>query len=167
MKHRKLIILGSLVLPLSVAVAGIAARPQLRPAAARSQLPLNEFMGHVLQRNAEQLWAWSAEEVDAGGTHASGPVTETDWENAESDSLSLTELTYALEGSAVVDNRDPEWRLHIARLRSAANASARAAETHDYAALQKASNAINAACVSCHLRFAPALEAVPQYPAGK
>lgn len=162
MKHRTPILLGSLAI--LVVVAGFAARPLLRPAAARSQLPLDEFMGHVLQRNAEQLWAWSAEEIDANGTHSSRPVTEKDWEDAESDSLSLRELTYALEGSAVVQQSDPEWRLHIARLRAAANASAQAAKKQDYAALQKASNAVNAACVACHWRFAPALEVVPKYP---
>jgi cytochrome c553 len=161
MKYRTLILPVSLVA--LVALAAFAVPPLLRPAAARSQLPLDEFMGHVVERNAEQLWAWSAEEIDSNGTRSSRPVTEKDWEDAESDSLSLTELSYALEGSAIAVQNDPEWRPHIARLRAAANASAQAAEKQDYAALQKASNAVNAACVSCHWRFAPALEVVPKY----
>jgi hypothetical protein len=162
MKSRKLIISGSLVL--LGAVGAFLSRPLIWPKMARSQLPLDDFMGHVVERNAEQLWAWSAEEIDATGTHSNRPVTDKDWEDAESDSLSLTELTYALEGSSVAAQNDPEWRPHIARLRAAANASAHAAERKDYIALQKASNAVNAACVSCHWRFAPALEVVPQYP---
>ena len=131
-----------------------AARPQ-------SQLPLKEFMGHVMQRNAEQLWGWSALELDSKGEHYTKPASEQDWENAESDALTLQELTFALEGSGVVVNSDPRWAEHLQRLRAAAGRSAHAADTKDFAGLLKAGNDINEICVSCHKTFAPALESGP------
>jgi len=164
MTHRKLALFASLAM--LAGSAALAARPAHPAGPARSRLPLKEFMGHVFQRNAEQVWAWTAEEEDAQGSHSGRPVSDQDWENAESDALSLTELTYALEGSAATGLDDPAWRRHIASVRSAANASAHAADAHDYQGLLKAANALNAACVSCHLRFAPALEVVPTLPKG-
>jgi len=155
MKYQSMALLAALSLALGS--AAFAARPADQT---RSQLPIKEFMGHVFQRNAEQVWGWTAEEVDVRGTHSSRPVTEQDWENAESDALSLAELTYALEGSVNRINA-PDWRAHIARVREVANASAHAAEAHDYPALQKAGDDLNEACVSCHMRFAPQLESPP------
>lgn len=145
----------------AVVVLGASAALAARPAKPRQDaLPFKEFMGHVVQRNAEQLWAWSAEEVDAQGSHSSRPANEQDWENAESDALTLVELTYLLEGPTY---RWPAtgWSQYVGRARAAASASAKAAEQHDYAGLQKAADQLNAACVACHLHFVPALESGP------
>jgi hypothetical protein len=163
MKFRNLILLASLAI--LAGTAALAARRTQPTAPANSRLPLKEFMGHVFQRNAEQIWAWTVEEVDAQGSHSSRPVSDEDWENAESDALTFTELTYVLERSGAAAQKDPAWRQHIARLRSISNTSAQAAEAHDYPGLQKAANDLNAACVACHWRFAPALEFVPELPA--
>lgn len=169
MTRRNQVLLASLVAVTAAGGGALAARAWtlLAPAPARSHLVLDEFMGHVMERNAEQLWAWTAEDIDTKGRRSGQPVDYQGWEDAESDSLSLSQLTYALESSTATGNDGPDWRAHIARLRSAAEASARAAEAHDFPALQKASNAINAACVSCHWRFAPALEMAPKYPGEK
>ena len=131
-----------------------------KPAQSESKLPLLEFMGHVFQRNAEQLWAWTAVEVDRDGTHSGQPKTDTEWEEAESDALTLQELSFALEHSdARID--DPRWSQHLGALRQAAAASAHAAEAKDFSRLTKAGEAINDQCVSCHMAFAPQLETKP------
>lgn len=117
-------------------------------------------MGHVMERNAEQLWAWTKIEIDRNGEHAGKPVTEQEWEDAESDALTLQQLTYVLEHSAArVD--DPRWAQRIAAVRTAATASAKAAEDKNFPGLLKAGNQINAGCVSCHWTFAPQLEKTP------
>lgn len=126
-------------------------------------LPLKEFMGHVMQRNGEQLWAWSAEVEDAGGVHSGKPVDAAGWENAESDALTIVELTRVLDTPAYC-NPASQWPGFVRRVRDAAAASARAAEAQDYAGLQKAADDLNAACVACHLRFAPELEKAPPAP---
>jgi hypothetical protein len=75
--------------------------PGAKPGRARvDALPLKEFMGHAMQRNGEQLWAWSAEVEDAGGVHSGKPVDAAGWENAESDALTMVELTRVLETPA-------------------------------------------------------------------
>ncbi|WP_461160283.1 hypothetical protein [Sphingobium sp. TomMM35A] len=125
-----------------------------------TQLPINEFMRHVMQRNAEQLWQWTALEIGKDGEHSGKPVSDDDWENAESDALTLQQLSYALELSA---NSIPgtEWDKHLMSFRAAASASADAAERKDFAALQKAGDRIDEQCVACHLTFKPELEAPP------
>lgn len=135
-----------------------------KPGGARvDALPFKEFMGHVMQRNAEQLWAWSAEVVDAQGEHNGKPTHDAGWENAESDALTIVELTHVLETPAY-RLPSPGWPGFVRRARVAAAASAKAAEARDYAALQKAADDLNAACVACHLRFAPELEKAPPVP---
>lgn len=125
-----------------------------------SQLPIKEFMGHVMQRNAVQLWEWTAFVTDEKGERFTKPVTEEEWEDAESDALTLQQLTYALEHSnyRIADDR---WDINLAALRAATAASAKAAERKDFPALQRAGDLINERCVACHLTFAPEIEAPP------
>ena len=134
---------------------------QSKPAPdSESSLPLKEFMGHVMERNAEQIWAWSAIEIDRQGQHSGKPASEQEWENAESDALTLQQLTYVLQhSSARID--DPRWAERIGAVRAAAAASAKAAEDKNFPALVKAGNQINAGCVSCHWTFAQQLEKTP------
>lgn len=125
-----------------------------------SALPLPEFMGHVMQRNAVQLWAWTATETDAAGTRTGEPRSTEAWEDAESDALTLRQLAQALRAPPY-DPGDPKWTRLAADLEAAATASADAAERKDVAALFKAGEDINDRCVACHLAFAPQLEVKP------
>ena len=143
-----------------LAAAATTAGAQLND---QSPLPIKEFMGHVMQRNAEQLWQWTALETSKEGERSGKPLSEEDWENAESDALTLQQLSYALEHSAY-RIPDAEWDKHLTSFRSAASASADAAERKDYTALEKAGNDLNDQCVACHLTFAPELEALPPSP---
>lgn len=123
-------------------------------------LPLPEMMGHVMQRNAVQLWAWTATEIDAVGTRSGEPRTAEEWEDAESDALTLRQLAITLRTPAY-DPGDPRWGRLAADLQAAASASADAAERKDVSALIKAGEDINDRCVACHLTFAPQLEVKP------
>lgn len=125
-----------------------------------SALPLTELMGHVFQRNAFQLWAWTAVESNESGNHSGEPKTAEEWEDAESDALTLRQLASVLR-SAPYRVDDPRWDKLASDLQSAATASAEAAERHDLAGLIAAGEAINTRCVACHWAFAPDLEAVP------
>jgi len=127
---------------------------------AGASLPLPELMGHVMQRNAVQLWAWTASETDAAGTHSGEPRDAQGWEDAESDALTLRQLAQVLKAPPY-DPGDPRWGRLASDLEIAAGASADAAERKDVAALVRAGEAINDRCVACHLVFAPQLEAKP------
>lgn len=115
------------VLGLLLAASALGAKPGR---ARVDALPLKEFMGHAMQRNGEQLWAWSAEVEDAGGVHSGKPVDAAGWENAESDALTMVELTRVLETPAY-RIPSPEWPGFVRRVRDAAAASAMAAEAQD------------------------------------
>lgn len=124
------------------------------------RIPLKELMAHVMQRNAGQLWRWTAYLIDETGEHSGRPKTDEEWEDAESDSLTLEQLSYLLD-SPPYRVETEEWGRHLAAFRATARASADAAERKDYDALEKAGNDLNDQCVSCHLTFAPELEAQP------
>lgn len=143
---------------IGAAALGLAGAAWAAPSA--SDLPLAELMGHVFQRNAEQLWAWTSIETDASGDHSGAPRSEDQWEQAESDALTLHQLTYVLQGHAARPD-DPRWDRLIGDLRRATAASAAAAERKDLAGLTAAGDAVNAACVACHWAFAPQLETPP------
>lgn len=127
---------------------------------ASAPLPLPELMGHVMQRNAVQLWAWTATETDASGTRSGEPRDAAQWDDAESDALTLRQLAQVLKAPPY-DPGDPRWARLAADLEAAASASADAAERKDPAALVRAGEAINDRCVACHLVFAPQLEVKP------
>ncbi|MDX3908402.1 MAG: hypothetical protein QHC67_01085 [Sphingobium sp.] len=140
--------------------SGLAAMAQEQAVAPSEPLPLKEFMGHVMQRNAEQLWQWTALLIDEKGEHSGQPNSDEEWENAESDALTLAQLAQALE-SPTYRIDDKRWASHVAGFRAAAAAGADAAERKDFRALERAGEDINTQCVSCHLTFAPELEAPP------
>ena len=127
--------------------------------AREAALPLKEFMGHLLQRNAGQLWVWTAYVSDANGSRYTSPTGLADWEDAESDALTLQQLTLTLDRPKY--RLDDEWPRRLGRLREAVGLSAAAAERQDFPALVAAGDAINEACVECHLHYVPELEGQP------
>lgn len=155
MKHRTILLLAA-----SLAGSAIASTTIFAQSTDPEPLPLPELMGHVMQRNAYQLWAWTALEADATGNHSGEPKTDEDWENAESDALTLRQLAVVLRG-APYRQEDPRWDKLAGDLEAAATASAQSAERKDLAGLTAAGEAINARCVACHRAFAPTLEEVP------
>lgn len=128
--------------------------------AGANELPLPDFMFHLVQRNAEQLWAWSSLETDISGDRSGEPRSDEEWEEAESDALTLQQLTYSLQNASYRSD-DPRWDKLIGDLRAAATASANAAERKDFAAFSAAGEDVNARCVACHWAFAPQLETPP------
>jgi hypothetical protein len=120
--------------------------------------PLKEFMGHVIQRNAEQLWAWSEEISDANGFRSLAPKSDADWLNAESDAMTMAELASIIGSPAYTV--DAKWTEFSARLLQVTNDASTAAEKRDFQRFSAASSAINDACVACHLHYVPELEGV-------
>jgi len=130
---------------------------QAADAATDNDIPLKEFMGHVMDRNAAQLWAWTTYRSDAKGDHYTRPGTEKDWIDAESDALTLVQLSYLLETPGLAPD-DDKWTGHLARFRKAATNSADAAEAQDFAKLEASASDMNRACVACHVTYVPEIE---------
>jgi len=122
-----------------------------------NDIPLKEFMGHVVDRNASQLWAWTTYVSDENGQHYTRPQSDKDWINAESDALTMVQLSHLL-ASREFAIKDDKWARHVAGFREAAQASAEAAETHDFAKLETAATELDRQCVACHITYVPQIE---------
>jgi hypothetical protein len=150
-------------LPLALAACSPSARDAspapvaTRTAPPEGQLTLKEFMPHVMERNAEQLWAWTAFINDEHGPHYTKPETDKDWVNAESDGLTMVQISYLLDSPGLAVD-DPRWAPHVADFRAAVQASAKAAEAKDFGAMEQSAEKIDRACVACHRTFVPQIE---------
>ena len=119
-----------------------------------AKLPMKEFMGHVMQFSADQVWKWQGYVNDAEGERSLFPKTDEEWVEAESAALSLAEMTnlLLLPGRNVEEAR---WTKMVADVRAKALAAAAAAEKKDPDAFFAVGGEIYEACKACHVQFAP------------
>ena len=125
------------------------------------KLPLKEFMGHVMQFAGTNVWKWQGTVTDATGEHDLSPKTEKDWEDAESASLTLAEITnlLMLPGRRV---DDPRWDKAVALVRDVALREADAAKNKNFPKYFEIGGELDGACESCHVHFAPGYTAPPE-----
>jgi hypothetical protein len=124
-------------------------------------LPLKEFMAHVMQFAGQSVWKWQGTVTDAKGEHDLSPKTEDDWYEAESAALTLAEVTNLL----MMPNRrvdDPRWDKSVALVRDVALREAAAAAKKDYKTYFEVGGELDGACESCHVHFAPGYTAPPE-----
>lgn len=126
---------------------------------ADSGLTVPEYMTHVVNNNANDLWKWQAQVRDAQGEYLSLPQNDDEWEEAESAALTLRELTKPL---ATIGKGNPAWDARYAALKVAIEAAAKHAEAKDGQAFFADGQKIDKACVACHHQFAPELELPPR-----
>jgi len=132
------------------ASAPAPAAPVARTAAApEAALPIKEFMAHVVAFAAQNLWNKQGWITDKTGTRSLLPKNEQQWEDAESASLTLSEVIgILLEPSRRLNV--PGWDSHAQRVRQLAQQSAAAAEKHDVEAFMNIGSEIEEACEGCH-----------------
>ncbi|MBT2187753.1 hypothetical protein [Sphingobium nicotianae] len=119
-----------------------------------NRLPLKELMGHVMQYGGDGIWKRQGYVSDEKGERSLFPKNDEQWEEAESASLTLAELTnILLLPGRKVDN--PKWDEAVAGVRAVALKAAAAAEKHDEDAFFTAGGELDTACENCHLQFAP------------
>lgn len=124
-----------------------------------SGLVVREYMTHLVNSNAEDLWKWQATVTDANGEHSTVPTNDDEWEQAESAALTLRELTKPL---ATIGRGNPTWDARYGALKSAIDDAAKHAEDKDEAAFFADGLKLDNACVACHHAFAPQLEIPPR-----
>jgi len=135
--------------------AKTAGAPSLAAAARfNTDLPMNEFMGHVVDPAAFAYWAGSGSEETAKGTRDLSPTTEEGWEKLENAAAALAEAGNALQlpgrERRLPDVPDSDWYKHAQELTRLALAAKGAAEKHDKAAVFKAGADLYAECTACH-----------------
>jgi len=123
-------------------------------------IPMQEFMAHVINYSAANLWKWQGWTQGPAGEQSLFPKTDEEWEMAEGAALTLSELSNLL----LLPGRgldDPNWRPRVLAMRKAAGDAAAAAERHNPDALFEAAGRLQESCAACHYAFAPHLEPPP------
>lgn len=117
-------------------------------------LALNEFMAHVMQYGADNVWRKQGWIIDKDGVGSLFPKNEQEWEDAESASLTLAELSRLL---LQPDRRmaGPAWESAVESVHRAALNAWQAAEKRDASAFLTAGAQIDEACDSCHRHYMP------------
>jgi hypothetical protein len=143
------------------ATAEQAVQPPAQPTAAarddapyHTEMPLNEFMPHVMQYAGDGVWKWQGWKIDTKGEHSLFPKSDADWEQAESGARTLAEVTnlLLLPGRRIAE---PEWDNAVAQVYKIALRAAAAAEKHDEKAFFDAGGDLDEACDVCHVRYDP------------
>lgn len=119
-----------------------------------TDLPLNEFMPHVMQYAGDGVWKRQGYVSDEKGEHSLFPKNDEEWEDAESASLALAEMTNTL----LIPGRrvpEPDWDKAVIEVRKVALQAAKAAEQKDADAFFAAGGALDEACDVCHVRYDP------------
>lgn len=112
-------------------------------------LPIKEFMAHVVAYSAQNVWNKQGWIVDKSGEHSLFPGNDQEWEDAESASLTLSEvISILLQPGRRVNVAG--WDSSAQLVRKLAIQSAAAAEKHDAKAFLKIGGDLDEACESCH-----------------
>jgi hypothetical protein len=122
-----------------------------------TQLPLNEFMPHVMQYAGDGIWKRQGFITDHTGEHSLFPKNDEEWEQAESAARTLAEITNVL----LIPGRrvpDPDWDKAAIGVRTVALRAADAAEKKDKDAFFKAGGDLDVACDVCHRKFDPSFQ---------
>lgn len=138
-----------------------AAKPQAGAlsslAKLNTDLPMPEFMGHVVDPAAFIYWGGSGTEETATGTKDLSPTTDEGWEKLESAAATLIEAGNMLQLPGrerhLPDAPDADWYKHAQNLTAQAIIAKAAAEKHDKAGVYKAGADLYAECTSCHEEY--------------
>jgi predicted small lipoprotein YifL len=125
-----------------------------------AEMPLNEFMPHVMQYAGDGIWKRQGWRVDKTGEHSLFPKNDEEWEDAESGALTLAEVTnlLLLPGRRIAE---PQWDSAVAGVRTVALKAAAAAEKKDADAFFAAGGELDEACDVCHIRYDPTFKGKP------
>ena len=120
-------------------------------------LPMDEFMGHVVDPAAFAYWAGSGTEETAKGTKDLSPTTPEGWEKLENAAATLIEAGNMLQlpGRArhLPDAPDGDWYKHAQELTRLATAAKAAAEKHDKQGVFKSGADLYSECTACHEEY--------------
>lgn len=119
-----------------------------------TELPLSEFMPHVMQYAGDGIWKRAGYITDKTGQHSLFPKNDEEWEEAESGARTLAEVTNVLllPGRRVPEK---EWDQAVEGVRKIALKAAAAAERKDPNAFFAAGGELDDACDVCHIRYDP------------
>lgn len=118
-----------------------------------TDLPMTEFMGHVVDPAAFMYWKGSGTEIDATGEHDLSPTTEEGWETLVSGASILMEAGNLLQLPGRVRAPEADWNRYAQQLTERAAIARAAAEKHDKKGVFDEGGRVYEVCVACHEQF--------------
>jgi hypothetical protein len=155
-------------------------KPAVPPAAQakfNTDLPMNEFMGHVVDPAAFAYWRGSGTEVTEKGERDLSPTTEEGWMELESGAAVLIEAGNALQLPGRSREPAADWNRYAQLLTSRAILAKAAAEKKDRKAVFDEGGRLYEVCTACHKQYVvdpmlkaggrPVGEPLPPWPTDK
>lgn len=152
-----------LVAPLAAVAALLAGCQPTKPAAPKAEasatpkfnvdLPMTEFMGHVVDPASFMYWKGSGTEETANGTKDLSPTTDEGWDVL----VSGASILMAAGNELQLDGRrrapEADWNKWAQMLTDRAVIARAAAEKHDKTAVFEEGAKLYEVCVSCHEEY--------------
>ena len=142
-----------------VACALLAAScTQKKPAATaevkfNTDLPMTEFMGHVVDPAAFMYWKNSGTMIDEKGEHDLSPTTQEGWDVLISGASILMEAGNMLQLEGRRRAPEADWNKYAQQLTERALAARGAAEKHDKNGTYVEGAKVYEVCVACREQF--------------
>ena len=118
-----------------------------------TDLPMTEFMGHVVDPAAFMYWKASGTEITAKGERDLSPTTDEGWEVPVSGATILMEAGNMLQLPGRVRAPEADWNKYAQMLTDRALAARKAAEAHDKQGTFTEGAKVYEVCVACHEQF--------------
>lgn len=130
-----------------------AADKVLAQAKFNSELPMSEFMGHLVDPAAFLYWDNSGVEITEAGERERYPTTDEGWDVLVTGAITLVEAGNALQLPSRVREPVAEWNKYAQLMSERAMLARAAAEKHDKQAVFDAGGRLYEVCVACHEKF--------------
>ncbi len=143
-------------LPVGLLLASCTPKPAETTVKFNTELPMNEFMGHVVDPASFAYWKGSGDEVTASGTRALAPTTDEGWESLETAAAVLIEAGNALQlPGRPGPPRAPEadFNKFAQALTAEAILAKAAAAKHDKDGVYTEGAKIYQICTACHKEY--------------
>lgn len=152
------------VLVLAACAAALAACSPQKPAAPKAgagsasakfntDLPMTEFMGHVVDPAAFMYWKGSGTEIDEKGEHDLSPTTDEGWDTLVTGASILMEAGNMLQLPGRARAPEADWNRYAQQLTERAVIARAAAEKHDKKGVFDEGGKVYEVCVACHEQF--------------
>lgn len=120
----------------------------------RTDMPVKEIMGHVIDPAADMVWAAAGYEITEAGERELFPSTEEGWVAVENGATIVAESANLLMLPGRAPD-DADWMKLAARMADQAMTAKAAAQAKDKDRLFAAGGALYESCVACHDRYMP------------
>ena len=118
-----------------------------------TDIPMTEYMGHVVDPAAFLYWGNSGSDITEEGEKERYPTTDEGWDVLVTGATTLVEVGNTLQLPHRVRQPVADWNRYAQMLSTQAMAARDAAEKHDKAAVFAEGGKLYEVCVACHEQF--------------